>query len=193
MNDRQFLIRWIRATWAGWLLGIPFVIVLALLGEVIGIGGAQVMVGAGMGLGIGLMQGRVVRGLIKKAAPWRWSCIIGLALPFLLTDISKIVGLHLPYSLQLAVALGGLTAGLWQAVLLRSHFHKTWSWAAMSALGWALAAGTAAMSDYLFQSRLLQGLWGALAFLGIIGIGGLVLGLVTAVSFAWMLRYKPAA
>jgi hypothetical protein len=177
----------------GWLLGIPFIIVLALIGEVIGLGGMQVIVGAGMGLGIGLMQGRVVRGLINKAAPWIWSCVIGLAIPFLLIDVSKIFGFDLPYSLQYSIALGGLIAGLWQALLLRSRFHQTWSWVAMSALGWTLAAGTAAMADYISKLRLLHGIWGALAFLGIVAVGGLVLGLVTVVSLAWMLRYKPAA
>jgi hypothetical protein len=175
MDDRRLLVQWVRATWVGWLLGIPLIIVLALIGEAIGIGGAQFLVGAGMGISVGLRQGRVMRSMINKSAPWIWSCIIGLA-----------------YSLQYSIALGGLIAGLWQALLLRSRFHQTWSWVAMSALGWSLAAGTAAMADYISKLRLLQGIWGALAFLGIVAVGGLVLGLVTVVSLAWMLRYKPA-
>jgi hypothetical protein len=192
MDDRRLLIRWVRATWVGWLLGVPIIIVLALLGEVVGIGGAQVIVGVGMGLGIGLMQGRVMRGLIDKASPWLWSCIVGLAIPFLVIDISKIFAISLPYSLQFCVALGGLIAGVWQAFLLRARFRMTWSWAAMSAVGWTLAAGTAMAADYISKLRLLPGIWGALAFLGIVAAGGLVLGLVTVVSLAWMLRDKTA-
>ena len=46
------------ATWAGWLLGIPFIIILALMGEAVGIGGSQFLVGAGMGTGTGLLQSR---------------------------------------------------------------------------------------------------------------------------------------
>jgi hypothetical protein len=168
------------------------IILLALIGEAVGIGGAQFLVGAGMGLGIGLMQARVMRGLIDKSAPWLWSCIVGLAIPFLVTDISKILAIPLPYSLQFAVVLGGLIAGLWQAFLLRSRFRMTWSWVAMSALGWTLAAGTTMAADYISKWRLLRGIWGALAFLGIVAVGGLVLGLVTVISLAWMLRYKPA-
>ena len=192
MDDRRLLVQWVRATWVGWLLGIPLIIVLALIGEAIGIGGAQFLVGAGMGIGVGLRQGRVMRSMINKSAPWIWSCVVGLAFPFLLIDVSKIFGFDLPYSLQYSIAFGGLIAGLWQALLLRSRFHQTWSWVAMSALGWTLAAGTAAMADYISKLRLLHGIWGALAFLGIVAVGGLVLGLVTVVSLAWMLRYKPA-
>ena len=56
------LSRWVRATWLGWLLGIPLIVVLALLAEGVGVGGAQVCVGAGMGLGVGFMQRRALDG-----------------------------------------------------------------------------------------------------------------------------------
>ena len=35
---------WLRATWLGWILGVPLILVLALAGEAVGIGGAQVLV-----------------------------------------------------------------------------------------------------------------------------------------------------
>ena len=51
MIDRKLFVSWIRNTWFGWLLGIPIIITLALIGEAVHIGGAQVLVGAGMGIG----------------------------------------------------------------------------------------------------------------------------------------------
>ena len=42
------LFRWVRATVLGWLLGFVLVLVLALAWDMIG-GGAQFMVGVGMG------------------------------------------------------------------------------------------------------------------------------------------------
>jgi hypothetical protein len=145
-----------------------------------------------MGAGIGFMQGRFMRSIVHKVAPWTWSCIVGLAIPFLLTDIAKAAGLDLPYSLQLAVAVGGLTAGAWQSLILRPRFHKTGSWVAASALGWTVAAGTAAVADSLSGSQSLRGLAGALTYLGIIAIGGVILGLVTSVSLTWMLQRERA-
>ncbi|MGE0129659.1 MAG: hypothetical protein AB7U82_16390 [Blastocatellales bacterium] len=32
MRGRKFFIQWVRATWAGWLLGVPIIIALALVG-----------------------------------------------------------------------------------------------------------------------------------------------------------------
>ncbi len=192
MIDRKLFRSWVRATWAGWLLGIPLIIALALVGEAIGIGGAQVLVGAGMGTGIGLMQGRVLRGVLHKSAPWIWSSVIGLAVPFLVTDISKKAGWDLTYSLLVSVSLGGLIAGGWQALILRPHFRRAGSWVVASGLGWTLAAGTASVADSLSRSHSIRGLWGAVAYLGIVAAGGLILGVVTGVCLTWMSR-KAAA
>lgn len=62
------LARWIRATWVGWLAGIPMVALFALFGEVVGIGGAQILVGAGMGAAVGIAQGRALRTTLGRAA-----------------------------------------------------------------------------------------------------------------------------
>jgi len=189
MIDRKLLLSWIRKTWLGWLIGIPIIIALALIGEAIHIGGAQFLVGAGMGTGIGLMQGRVIRRLLEKRAMWICSSIVGLGAPFLLTDLSKFVGWHLPYSLPLAIALGGLIIGTWQAVLLSARFRQTGWWIVAGTLGWGLAAGTAAIADSPLAHRI-RGIWGALAYLGIIAAGGLILGVVTGVCLAWLARHE---
>jgi len=190
--DRSLVLRWVRATWFGWLLGIPIIIVLALAGEAVGIGGAQVLVGAGMGTGIGLMQSRVIRSMLPKSGAWILACVVGLAAPFLVTDIAKTAGRNVGYSLFVAVAVGGLIAGGWQAIILRARFRKTFWWVVASALGWTLAAGTSALADPVSRLPALRGLWGALVYLGIVAVGGLILGLVTGVCLAWMVQHEPA-
>lgn len=178
-GDRTIFARWVRATCVGWILGVPLIIALALVGEAVGIGGAQVLVGAGMGMGVGLMQGRALRGVLNKSALWFWSCVIGLAVPFLVTDIAKAAGWDYAYSLQIAVAVGGLIVGVLQAFILRRYFHSTGWWVVGSAVGWTLASGMTAVADVLSRRQLLRRLWGAVAYLGIVTGGGLVLGLVT--------------
>lgn len=191
MINRKLFVSWIRTTWFGWLLGIPIIIVFALIGEAVHIGGAQVLVGAGMGTGIGLMQGRVIRSIIHKSAMWICSCIVGLGAPFLLTDISKVVGWNLPYSLPVSIVLGGIIIGSWQALILRSRLRKSEWWIVASALGWTLAAGTSAIADSP-RARAIRGIWGAVAYLGIVAAGGLILGAVTGLCLAWLFRSEPA-
>ncbi len=191
MIDRKLFFSWIRNTWLGWLLGIPIIIVLALIGEAVHIGGSQVLVGAGMGTGIGLMQGRVIRRILPKSALWLCSCIVGLGAPFLLTDLSKVFGWNLPYSLLALITIGGLIIGSWQALILRSRLRQTGWWIVASALGWALAAGTSAMADSS-RAHAIRGIWGALVYLGIIAAGGLILGIVTGLCLAWLVRNESA-
>lgn len=83
---------WIRATWLGWAPSVPCVALLALIGEALGVGGAQALVGAGMGLGIGLLQARVLRRLGFPALPRICTCALGFALPFLIWDLGRAFG-----------------------------------------------------------------------------------------------------
>lgn len=188
VSDRRVFLRWVRATWIGWMVGVPCIVALALLGEAVGIGGSQVLVGAGMGAGIGIFQARVIRGWLPRAAPWFWSCVGGLALPFLATDIAKLAGYSSTRTVYVSVALGGLIVGAWQALILRERFRSAGWWLASSAVGWTLAGGTAMLADSLSHTRQLRGLGGALAYLGIVALGGLVLGLVTGMSLVRLAR-----
>ena len=170
---------WLRATGLGWLLGVPLVVLLAIAGEAVGIGGAQVLVGLGMGTGVGLLQGRAIRSVLGRAVPWVWSCALGLALPFLVADVANTARWVVTYSLYLCVAVGGLIVGSCQALLLRHRFTGGLWWVAGSTVGWALAAATAAVADLLRQAGSLRGLGGAAVYLGTVMAGGLVLGITT--------------
>ena len=187
-SGRQLFLRWVRATWAGWVLGVPCIIALALIGEAVGIGGAQVIVGAGMGTGLGLLQGRALGGVLPRSAPWFWSCVGGLAAPFLATDIATAAGWSSRYSLQAAVAAGGLIVGSAQALILRRRFHHVLWWIADRTVGWALAGGTSAIAESVSRSQQLRGVWGALAYLAIVAGGGLILGVVTGLALVGMRR-----
>ena len=193
MSERSFFSQWVRSTSLGWVLGIPLIAGLALLGEAIGIGGVQVLVGIGMGLGVGWLQGRRISFLLNRIAPWIWSCVCGLGVPFLFTDVAKVAHWNFPYSLYLSVALGGLIVGIWQAALLRPHVQNAGWWIAGSFLGWNLAAGMVALADQLFRSHSIRGVAGLLVYLGCLTGGGLLLGLVTGAVLVWLLRQKPAA
>ena len=161
------------------MLGVPCIAVLALIGEAAGIGGSQVLVGAGMGLGVGLMQTRALKDLLPRPRAWLLPSVLGLALPFGVFDALKLMGRELPFSLFLSVAVGGVIVGVWQAALLRPKTGPAPAWIAASALGWSLAALAAQASDWLTRTRRIPGLTGALIYLATVAVGGLVLGLVT--------------
>ena len=173
---------WILATLAGWLLGIPSVALFALIGEAIGLAGKQVMIGAGMGVSLGLLQARVIRRLIGHGRVWILSCAGGLAAALGVGDLAEAMGWASPYRLHLAVITGGALAGIWQTRILRSHATDAWMWIPANVLGWSAAAAAVAMADGLFQARVLGGAAGALVYLGLVVSGGVLLGVVTGVS-----------
>lgn len=179
--------RWIRATWLGWLAGLPLITLLALAGEALGIGGAQAIVGAGMGVGVGISQSRALRAILDRKTPWVWACTIGLTLPFLLADILRVTGYRSHYSVQLAVAVGGCAAGIWQAYLLRGRGPRAAWWVLVSAVGWTLAGVVAGSADIVSHAHAFRGVAGALMYLGVVACGGLVLGAVTGVGLLLLL------
>lgn len=180
---------WVRATWYGWLLGVPLVIAFALVGENVGIGGRQVLVGLGMGTGVGLLQSRAIRSVLPHPAAWLASCILGLGVPFLGTDVATTIGADVRYALPVAVASGGLLMGVWQALLMRGRVRAPAWWILASAVGWTLAAGMAYLADAQGRGgHVIPGIAGALLYLGTVAAGGLILGFVTGVVLPRLAR-----
>lgn len=168
--------RWIRATWLGWLLGIPLVVIFALIGEALGIGGSQGLVGLGMGAGVGLMQRRVLVPVIERSWSWFVATAIGLGIPFVGYDLLRVLKLDIEFSLYLSVALGGAIVGIWQGLILRRHGGSMPAWVLASVVGWSAAA---ALTGVLEVGQGPSGISGAFLFLGVVALGGLVLGAAT--------------
>lgn len=169
--DESSLFPWVRATFAGWCAGVVLAIAMAAAGDLVGLSGSQFMLGVGLGIGVGFAQERQLRKWVGPR-PWMWFTALGLSMPFLVGDLLRAVGVDLPYSLPLYVALGGLLAGLLQRRLLAPHVQRSWAWPIRSVLAWALAVGTVSVADLLD----IGGLAGALAYVGVVALGGVALG-----------------
>jgi len=176
---------WIRATTLGWLLGFVFVVVLAIVWDMIG-GEAQFMVGVGMGAGVGYLQGRVARTWTGRIRPWLWASIIGMGLPFVLWDVGSATGLKALFSLPVCVLSGGLLTGVLQHRLLRPRFQRTSWWIPACIVGWGLPAGIIALSG----SGLVSPVFGILSTVAML-LGGVLLGAVTGKALQWMSPGEP--
>lgn len=166
----KLLARWVRATTLGWLLGVLLVILLAMAWDLVG-GGAQFMVGVGMGAGVGIMQARVVG--VQGPSRWDWvvASVVGMGAPFVLWDLGSLVGLGALFSLPVCVLAGALFAGLLQARLLGGLARPRWVLA--SVLGWGIPVALMAVGDALPRGP------GSLLSLPAIFLGGACLGWVT--------------
>ena len=180
MTDTLSLRPWVRITFLGWLLGIVLVIAIALVSEMVGIRASQIPVGLGMGLGVGLAQERALRPLLGDSHAWRWTTALGLALPFFIVDLSRLLGMPVPYSLYVAIAIAGVTAGAGQAYVLRPHPISAPLWILTSALGWTAGSLMVAAADSLGNIPGLRGLGGALLYLALVAMGGVFVGLATS-------------
>ena len=172
--------RWIKATTLGWLLGFVLVVILAMLWDLLG-GGAQFMVGIGMGAGVGFMQARVLDNSMGIGRRWMLVTTLGMGIPFLLWDVATRTGLSIPVSLPLCVLTGSLLVGIPQSLLLRTRLLHTSRWIVASIIGWGLPVGLVALSD----SGVLSGV-GTILSLGAMFLGGVVLGAVTGKALEWM-------
>jgi len=181
-TERRMYMRWVRATSLGWLVGFGLMIVLAIAWDIIG-GGAQFMVGVGMGAGVGYLQGRVVGEWIESVRAWLLASIIGMGAPFVLWDIGAATGMDFPFSLPLSVVMGGLLVGVLQRRVLRPHSDRANWWVPVCTVGWALPAGLIAFGD----ADVVPDLGGILSISGML-LGGVILGAVTGKPLIWMLR-----
>lgn len=174
-EKRPLIIRWILASFLGWFLGFIIVVLLAVSLEAITGGGAQFMVGLGMGAGVGYMQARVLREKLTNMMAWFWTSTIGMGLPFILWDISTFTGSGLPFSMPLCVAVGSLIVGILQWRLLQPLSPKAWWWIPGCFAGWTLTAG---LTDLLV--------------IIIIFFGGAVMGAISGAVLVRILDVKPS-
>ena len=188
MSDPTRLRPWIQATWLGWILGIPCIIGLALLGEVFGNGSVQVLVGAGMGLGVGAAQAWRCREILGAPGPWVVVTAGCLALPFLVSDVARVVGHPLPYVLPVLVAIGGLCTGLGQAWLLSRRYRAVLAWVPASVVGWSLAAATSLVTDMRYRAVMPRGVAGLALILVVLASGGVMLGVATGAVLSRLQR-----
>jgi hypothetical protein len=172
---------WIRITFLGWLFGIVLVMAIAFMTEMVGIRAAQIPVGLGMGLGVGLAQERTLRPLLGERPTWRWASALGLALPFLIVDLARLLGNPIPYSLYPGLAAAGVTAGAAQAYALRPHPISAPLWILANALGWSAGASMVAAADSLGDVPGLRGIEGVFLYLALVALGGVFLGAATSV------------
>jgi hypothetical protein len=175
----NLLARWVRATTIGWLLGFLLVILLAMAWDLVA-GGAQFMVGVGMGGGVGLMQARVVGARVPSQRAWVVASTVGMGAPFVLWDLGSIAGLGALFSLPVCALAGALFAGLLQARLLGGPARPRWVLA--SVLGWGIPVALMAVGDALPRGP------GSLLSLPAIFFGGAVLGWVTGKALAGLDR-----
>lgn len=166
----KLLARWVRATTLGWLLGIVLVVLLAMAWDLV-TGGAQFMVGIGMGAGVGLLQAREVGPPVTSKRAWVVASTVGMGAPFVLWDLGSIAGLGALFSLPVCALAGALFAGLLQARLLGGSARPRWVLA--SVLGWGIPVALMAIGDALPRGA------GSILSLPAIFFGGAVLGWVT--------------
>ncbi len=176
-------------------MGVPAIVLFAVLAESLGQQSLHTPVGAGMGLTVGFFQSRAIRARLgsRGVSPWFWSSFVGLASPFLAADLARIVGVTVPYSLYAAVVCGGLVVGVWQAALLSPSIGRASSWVVANVLGWVLASGSVAVADFLVKATAISGISGAIVYLCLVASGGVFLAVITGFVLVRLLRSQPAA
>lgn len=175
-TDQPDFRSWVKATTFGWWLGFVVVVVLVLALDVVAnVGGVQFVVGVGMGAGVGYIQGRWMNRWLGTGHQWFLASTVGIGGPFVVGDAARALGIDIPFSLALYVAIGSLLVGLLEWGVLRRHVsHGAW-WVPASVLGWMLPVGLIALNE----RQLLPGVAGeALALIGMF-FGGIILGGVT--------------
>jgi hypothetical protein len=170
--------RWIAVTFLGWTAGFLLAILFLVGVESVGIRQTQSPLALGMGAGVGFVQARMLSQYLGARAPWLAATALGLAAPFIITDILRVVGVPLPYSLPAFVAIGGIFASVLQWRLLRKITRRASLWLFASPVGWMLGGSTVWINDRWLPR--IPGLVGALLFVLIILMGGVILGACTA-------------
>lgn len=186
----SFYAHWVRATFLGWLLGFAIILIGAVIGDLLGAGGGESIIGLGMGAGVGYTQGRSLSRWQIPKNKWMWSSIAGMGFPFIVSDIVYVVwgefSLTFPILLA-ATAFGGLLTGLLQQRILSLKFERSLWWIPTSIIAWSLAGASPGLLIEIAGN--IPGRWiGFFVNLGIILFGGVLLGVITGASLGRILR-----
>lgn len=179
-GEAKVFIRWVKATTLGWLLGFVLVVVLAVVWDQVG-GGAQFMVGMGMGAGVALGQARIVEEEVGWPGRWIWSTTFGMGIPFLVWDLGAVLGADEFFSLPLCVVAGSLFVGVLQGRLLSRRYRNTIWWIPANLVGWGVPVAVLALGD----SGVLSGAGGLVSVAAMLS-GGAALGAITGKALVSM-------
>lgn len=171
------------ATFWGWLTGVVLILLLSSLLDAVGIEHLQFYIGLGMGAGVGFTQWLFLRKILSMGAGWILASVLGMGLPFLALDL--LLPETFAYKLPLCLAIGGITTGLFQSILLKNYFTNVTIWIVGSFIGWTLPALAVLIMDYdmtLKVAGIIKFLVAIINFLIII-FGGIILGLITGATF----------
>jgi hypothetical protein len=187
--QKPLLTQWLKATFLGWLLAFVAIIVLALIGEGLGLGGSQFFVGVGAGLGIGYTQARLLQKRFGTGLSWMWGSAIGMGISFTFFDIGHRLSESLPeFNLYYSVILGGLLCGLLQFRTIRSVTDRSPWWIPLSLVAWSCVAGLVLLNDSM-NNLLPHNIVTSLVGMMLLIFGpGLVLGVVSGVGMRWILK-----
>lgn len=169
----------------GWFLGVFAMLGISSLFEALAIKNTQISIGAGMGLGIGLLQWWLLRTSVPLKFNWVWVSIFGMTLPFVVLEyLSPLSGDQV---LMPAVSIGAVITGYVHFAILKPLLKKAILWLPASAFGWLSALAALKLLDY---THLISNSNLVLFFvnLGLILSGGLLLGLSTGLALKKMLK-----
>jgi len=182
-TETRFTFRqWVLVTFVGWFLGVILIMMLSGFLDSIGIEGMQFYLGLGMGAGVGLAQWLRLRNFLAVNINWMLFSAFGMGIPFIFLDLVPAVSVV--YKLPLSIALGSITTGLLQFLLLKQLSSKAYLWIAGSFIGWTLAVATVFTINYTMLIKVTgyMNLVMALINLLLILAGGIVLGIITGMT-----------
>lgn len=207
--EPTFLLAWAGATAAGFVLGqeLLFILLVSAIESLVpNLSASQanlivlVASGASVGLVVGLLQWLAVRKYLPALRGWFLATLLGMAVGgvaewlamlaierFMPLSVARSMGMGLNWILFL---VGGLVIGLAQWSVLSRALHETWAWIVVTALGWPIAWVASFSLQQLFATRRILAGTGPLPDVIAYFLGGLLMGILTAAAFVWMVRQE---
>lgn len=178
--------QWVLHTFLGWILGFALMLLLIGVSGMVGLGDTQFPIGLGMGAGVGIMQARLIGRLGADGRRWSLASALGMAAPFLVGDVAKLTPYTVPFSLALYIVFGGILTGILQWPVLRPVGRRAPEWIGVAAVGWTLASVVIPFNETYLPR--IPGITGALLYVGVVLVGGVILGVVGGMGLARIVR-----